>query len=72
MLFIHLNEANSFCLICLPYIVILTLNVASAINKMTVNEVRDFIYENYYKRIGFAKESSYYSMKHLKKRFIID
>ena len=31
---------------------------------MTVNEVRDFIFENYYKRIGFSKESSYYSFKH--------
>ena len=33
---------------------------------MTVNELRDFIFENCYKQIGFVKESSYYSMKHLK------
>ena len=38
---------------------------------MTVNELRDFIFENYYKQIGFVKESSYYSMKRLKKRFAI-
>ena len=38
---------------------------------MSVNEIRDFIFENYYKQIGFSKESSYYSMKHLRKtRFI--
>ena len=43
-----------------------TLIFARAIKKMTVNEIRDFIFENYYKRIGFSTESSYYSMKHLK------
>ena len=30
-----------------------------------------FIFESYYKRIGFVKESSYYTMKHLKKRTFI-
>ena len=34
---------------------------------MTANEIRDFIFKNYYKRIGFSKENSYYSMKHKKK-----
>ena len=48
-----------------------TLNIASAIKKMTVNGLREFIFENYYNRIGFVKESSYYSMKRLKKRFVI-
>ena len=38
---------------------------------MPVNEIRDFTFENYYKRIGFSKENSYYSMKHLKKRFVV-
>ena len=33
---------------------------------MTVNEIKDFIFENYYKQIGFSKENSYYSMKHKK------
>ena len=40
-----------------------TLNISRAIKKMSVNEIRYFIFENYYKRIGFSKESSYYSMK---------
>ena len=35
------------------------LNIAKTIKKMSMNEVRDFIFENYYKRIGFLKESSY-------------
>ena len=29
------------------------LNIASSIKEMPVKEVRDFIFENYYKRIGF-------------------
>ena len=42
------------------------LNIASTVKKMSVNEIRDFIFENYYKRIGFSKENCYYSMKHQK------
>ena len=39
---------------------------------MSVNEIRNFIFENYYKRFGFSKEISYYLMKHLKKeRFVV-
>ena len=40
---------------------------------MSVNELIDFIFENYYKQIRFVKQKSY-SMKHLKekkKRFIV-
>ena len=43
------------------------LNIASAIKKMRVNESRDFIFENYYKQIGFVKERSY-SRKILQKK----
>ena len=35
---------------------------------MSANEIKDFIFENYYKQIGFSKETSDYSMKHLKKK----
>ena len=39
---------------------------------MSVNEIRDFISESYYKEIGFSHENSYNSMKHLKKeRFAV-
>ena len=41
------------------------MNIASAIKKMTVNELRDFIFGNYCKR--FVKESSYYSKKKKKR-----
>ena len=33
------------------------LNTVSAITKMTVNEFRDFIFENYYKQIGLLKKT---------------
>ena len=33
-----------------------------------MKELKNFIFENYYIRFGFAKESSYYSMKHQKKQ----
>ena len=42
------------------------LNFARAIKRMSINEIRDFIFENYYKRIGFSMENSYHSMKSLK------
>ena len=45
-----------------------TLNITGAIKKMSVNETRYFIFENYYKRIEFFKENSYFSMKRLKKK----
>ena len=48
-----------------------TLNTATAIKKISVNEIRDFIFENYYKRIPFSKENSYYSMKHLKREDLL-
>ena len=47
------------------------LNITKAIKRMSVNDIRDFIFENYYKRTEFSKESSCYSVKHLKKKDIL-
>ena len=47
------------------------LNIARAIKKMSVNEIRDFIFESYCKRIGFSKENSYYSMKCFKQKDLL-
>ena len=44
------------------------LNNPSAIKTMSVNEIRDFIFEKYCKQIEFSKENSYYSIKPLKKK----
>ena len=30
----------------------------------------DFIFGNYYKKIGFSKESSYYSMKNFQRKYL--
>ena len=38
---------------------------------MTINELRDVIFENYYRGIEFSEENSYHSVKHLKKRSTI-
>ena len=48
-----------------------TLNIPRAIKKMTANEIKDVIYENYYKRIGFFKERSCHWMKSLNKKKIL-
>ena len=43
------------------------LNLLSTVNKKkTVKELKDFIFENYYRGIGFTNENSYYSMKKMK------
>ena len=36
---------------------------------MSFSKIKDFIFENYYKGIGFSKGNSYHLIKHLKKRF---
>ena len=38
---------------------------------MRLNWHRDFIFEDYFKRIGFLKESCYNSMKRLKKKNLL-
>ena len=48
-----------------------TINIARAIKEMSVNEIRYFILENYYKWIGFSKESSYYSLKRVKRKNLL-
>ena len=39
--------------------------------KYILIKAKDFIFENHYKRIGFSKEKSYYSMKLLKKKDLL-
>ena len=43
------------------------LNIVKATKKVSINEIKDFIFETCYKRIGFSKENSCYSVKRLKK-----
>ena len=39
--------------------------------KKAFNDIINFIFENYYKQIGFSKEGSYYSMKRLKRKDLL-
>ena len=43
------------------------IDISSTIKKMSVNEFRYVIFENYYKEIGCCNGNSYYSIKHHKK-----
>ena len=38
---------------------------------MTVKELKDFIFENYYRQIGFTKENSYYLVKYQKEKDLL-
>ena len=38
---------------------------------MSVNEIKDFNFENYYKRIGFSTKITYNSMKRLNKKDLL-
>ena len=44
------------------------LNISKAVKGISINEIKDTIFESYYERVGFFKESSYYLMKRLKKK----
>ena len=44
------------------------LNIAEAIRKMSSNEIKNIFFKKHYKKIALSKESSYYSMKYLKKK----
>ena len=47
------------------------LNIPRAAKKMAFTELRDSMFENYYKLIGLVKERSYYSMKRLKRNYLL-
>ena len=47
------------------------VNITKAIKTMSINEMKDFIFENYYKRIGCSKKISYNSMKYLTKNNLL-
>ena len=47
------------------------LDLVKAIKKMFVNDIGEFIFENYYKQIGFSKESNCYPMKRSKRRDLL-
>ena len=48
-----------------------TLNIVRVIKKISVNEIRNFVFENFFKRIGFSKENSFYCLKRLKRKDLL-
>ena len=72
MLIFHLCKTIFFFTFShFPNRIMYILNIASAIRKMTINELRDLIFENYYRGIEFSEENSYHSMKDQEKRSTI-
>ena len=67
MLLIH-SYKNDFEIFCFPIMVMYILNIVRAIKKKTIKELKEFIFENYHQRMGFARENSYCSMKHQEKK----
>ena len=47
------------------------LNIAKSIKRMSVNKIKDSIFENYFEKNGFSKENSHYLMKHLKTKGLL-
>ena len=45
-------------------------SIVGAIKKMTIKELKDFVYEKYYEWVRFIKESTYYSTKHQRRSFL--
>ena len=56
MVFFHLYNIVFYFYVFL-YLIMCVLNVARAVKKKSVNEIRDFIFENYYKKFGFLKKT---------------
>ena len=44
------------------------LNISNVIKKMSINELRGFIFEKYYKRIGFSKGNILFNETSVNKR----
>ena len=57
MLTFFLSLSDNFLSFLFSNILLNIINVASAIKRISVNEIRDFVFENYYKQIRFSKKT---------------
>ena len=57
MLTFFLSLSDNFLSFFFSNILLNIINVASAIKRISVNEIRDFVFENYYKQIRFSKKT---------------
>ena len=69
--FHHYKIIFFFTLCVFLCIIMYMINIVKAIKKMSVNEIKDFTFENYYIRIGLFKQNSYYLIKRLKKKDLL-
>ena len=46
------------------------LNIAITLKKITIKELKDFFFQDYYKQIGIIKENIYNSTKRQKKDLV--
>ena len=53
------------------YMIMYTLNIAKAIKKISVSDIKDFIFESYYNQIEISNDSSCYSIKRLKRKCLL-
>ena len=70
MLFFHLYK-NIFYFLCFPIYSNVYPKYYQAIKVMSINEIKHFIFENYFKRVGFSKEINYYSIKRLENKDLL-
>ena len=47
------------------------LNITKTRKMISINKIKGFIFENYYKQIGFSKKISYNSIKGLNKNALL-
>ena len=60
------NNCNIINIYC-----VYKLNIGRTIKRMSFNELRDFIFENYYKRIGFVKKKLFFNETFKKKQLLL-
>ena len=53
------------------YVIMYIINIIKAIKGMTLNGIKDFIFEKYYQLIALSKKHSHNSMKHLTKKDLL-
>ena len=47
------------------------LKILRAIKKITIKEIKDFIFEKFYRRIEFPKENNYHLIKYQKEKGLL-
>ena len=57
LFFLSIRSFFYYCFV-FPYIIMCISNISRPIKRIPVNEIKGFISEKYFKRIGFSKENN--------------